>query len=239
MIKQIILLLILALTLQASDNSWSEDTPALSPSKTQTIVDAYEANNTTNITFKDDVKRPYIPTYEDNILVLGLSLGFGMTQERVYNTAGEYTLDYTHSTGKLVLAKDFTLWHKDYTQPSRFFVSYGYTYLSSKVGYQTFLLGYEERMRYWSLYRTKKASLYPTLSVALGRSTLSRHEYLIQGSTSELSTGLSYERHNFEYFFTLNYNQVSWEHPIEGIGDESDNYSLNVGFNYRFMYGEG
>jgi len=237
MIKQTLLLLLLLLTLQAAENSWTTETPSLPASKTQTIIEAYEANNTQNITFKDDPKKIYITTSEDNILVLGTSFSFGLTQERVYNTRGEYTTDYSLFSGKVTLGKDFTLWHQDYTQPSRFLVSYSYNYLNSETGYQEVLFGYEERMRYWPLYKTSKATLYPTLSYALGRAQLSRKKYHIQGQTSEITTGLSYERHNFEYLVTLVYHQASWEHPIEGIGDESSSYNLNFGANYRFMYG--
>jgi len=237
MIYKTLLLLFLSLSLSASQSSWSVKTPALSDSQTATIVAAYEDNKTTNITFEDDPVAEFTPLYEDNILVLGASLGFGITQERVYNIKGEYTLDFTNANTKLMIGKDFTLWHADYTQPSRFFISYTYTYLSSKVGYHSYLFGYEERMRFWPLYQTDTSILYPTLSCAFGRSDLSRETYKISGRTSEFSTGLTYERQQFEYFFTFSYGQIVWEHPVEGIGDESSNYNLNVGLTYRFMYG--
>ena len=72
----------------------------------------------------------------------------------------------------------------------------------------------------------------------IGSSTLTRADYKISGSTSEFAGGVVYERDDFEYALNLVYNQIAWEHPIEGIKDESQGVQLHLNVNYRWMYDE-
>jgi len=67
---------------------------------------------------------------------------------------------------------------------------------------------------------------------------LKRGENKISGVTSEFTGGLTYQRGNFEYALNLIYNQIAWEHPIEGIKDESQGVQVHLNFNYRWMYDE-
>ena len=227
---------LLTVTLFADGHIWSTKTPALTPAQSKQVIHAYEENNQTEIVFKDDPKVLVTSKIEANILVLGASIGMGSTSERIYNSVGEKVETYGHVNAKFTIGKDFTFWHEEYTQPTRIFATYTYTYLQQSLGYHTFTMGLEERMRYWSFFKTDKGTFYPTLSYQLGRTVLSRKYESIEGRTSELNTGVTYEHLGFEYFLTLAYNSITWQHPIEGIGDESTNYQMNLGVNYRFMY---
>ena len=237
-IKLIFSILLSALTVYAADNVWSQETEGLSKAKSDKIIRAYKNGDQSAFTFEDDPKVKIISDVEANILVVGLALGFGSSEEEVSNTNGAYTTSYTHSNVKLTLGKDFTFWHEEYTQPTRIYMTYAYTGLSTDVDFATFTVGIKENMRYWPLYETKSYSIYPTVSYELGNSSLTRGSNDISGFTTEVNGGVVYQRGNFEYAINLAYNQIAWEHPIDGIKDETQSFQFNMGLNYRWMYDE-
>jgi len=226
------------LSLSAADNVWTQETKGLSPEQRDAIIRAYRDGNETTLEFEDDVIPIVISDIEDNILVVGASVGYGATTETVSNTVGAYDVDYTVSSFKLLLGKDFTLWHEEYTQPVRLYLQFTYAALSTDVSVTTFTFGIKENMRYWSFYQSENFSIYPSLSYEIGSSSLQRAAYEISGMTSEFAGGLTYQRGNFEYALNLVYNQTAWEHPVEGIKDESQGLQMHVNFNYRWMYDE-
>ena len=225
-------------TLSATDNIWTADTKAISPDKYNAIINAYQDTNQSSFEFEDDITPHVISDIEDNILVLGLTLGYGTTTETVSNTRGSYDMDYTMSTVKLMLGKDFTLWHDEYTQPVRIYLRYSYSALSTKVDYTTITLGFQENMRYWPLYETDNDIIYPTLSYELGSSSLQRNAFDISGVTSEFTGGLTYQRGDFEYALNLAYHQTAWQHPLDGIKDEVHGLQVYLNLSYRWMYDE-
>ena len=233
-----LIILLLFLNINAADNVWSEETESLSKAKSDKIIRAYQDGNQSISTFEDDPKVKIISDVEANILVVGLSLGFGSSEEEVSNQRGAYTTSYTHSNVKFTLGKDFTFWHEEYTQPTRIYMTYAYTSLSTDVDFTTFTVGIKENMRYWPLYETKTYSIYPTVSYELGSSTLTRGSNDISGFSTEVNGGVVYQRGDFEYAINLAYNQMAWEHPIDGIKDETQSFQFNVGVNYRWMYDE-
>ena len=239
MLKKFILIMsLLFLNINAADNVWSEETQSLSKEKSDKIIRAYQDGNQSTFTFEDDPKVKIISDVEANILVVGLSLGFGSSEEEVSNKSGAYTTDYTHSTVKLTLGKDFTFWHEEYTQPTRIYMTYAYTGLSTDVDFTTITVGIKENMRYWPLYETKSYVIFPTVSYELGSSSLTRGSNDISGFTTEVNGGLVYQRGDFEYAVNVAFNQIAWEHPIEGIKDETQSFQFNMGLNYRWMYDE-
>ena len=171
-------------------------------------------------------------------MVVGLSLGYGSTTETVSNTRGTYDLDYTASSFKMIVGKDFTLWHDEYTQPIRIYLAFSYTALSTDVDFTTITFGLKENMRYWPIYETKSYIIYPSLSYEIGSSSLTRGDFDISGLTSEFTGGLTYQRSNVEYALNLAYNQTAWEHPVAGIKDESQGLQVHLNVNYRWMYDE-
>jgi len=236
--KSILIMSLLFLNINAADNVWSEETQSLSKEKSDKIIRAYQDGNQSTSVFEDDPKVKIISDVEENILVVGLSLGFGSSEEEVSNTNGAYTTTYTHSNVKFTLGKDFTFWHEEYTQPTRLYMTYSYTGLSTDVDFTTVTVGIKENMRYWPLYETKHYTIFPTLSYEIGNSSLTRGSHDISGLTTEVNGGVVYQRGNFEYIVKLAYNQISWEHPIDGIKDETQSFQFNMGLNYRWMYDE-
>lgn len=229
---------IYTIILDAAENIWTQDTKALSQKEREAIIKAYQENNQSNFEFADDIAPIKISDIEDNILVVGLSLGYGSTTETLSNTRGSYDVDYGTTNIKLLFGKDFTLWHDEYTQPVRIYLALSYSALTTDVDLTTITLGIKENMRYWPLYKSNNYIIYPSLSYELGSSSLKRAAHDISGSTSEFSGGLSYERDDFEYALNLVYNQTAWKHPIEGIKDESNSLQLHLSLNYRWMYHE-
>jgi opacity protein-like surface antigen len=224
--------------LQAADNVWSQETKALSPEAAQQILSAYDGNETMAFRFPDDPKVKRVSEIEDNILVVGGTLGFGSSSETVSNTTGSYALEQSVTNLRLLLGKDFTFWHEEYTQPTRIYLTYGYTMLSSDVDFTSVTLGIKESMRYWSFYEGEKFSLYPTLSYELGNASLKRGDESISGFISEVAAGVVYERLGFEYGLEVVSNSISWNHPIDGIEDESLGLQLRLTLMYRWMYDE-
>ena len=236
--SSLLLLIFLSLSLGAAENVWTQQTKSLSPQKSDAIIKAYLDENQTTFEFDDDEEPLKVSEIEENILVVGLSLGYGAATETLSNTRGSRDEDYSVGNVKLILGKDFTLWHEEYTQPLRFYLSYAYSALSTEVDFTTVTFGMQENMRFWPLYETKSYIIYPTLSFEIGSSSLKRGEKKISGRTSEFAGGLVYQRGNFEYALNLAYNQTAWEHPVEGIKDESQGLQMHVNVNYRWMYDE-
>ena len=236
--RGLVSIFLLSLSLEAVDNVWTPETKGLTPQQRDAIIKAYREGNETVIEFEDDVTPVVISEIEENILVVGASIGYGSTTETVSNTVGAYDVDYHVSSFKLLLGKDFTLWHEEYTQPVRLYLQFTYSALQTDVAVSTFTFGIKENMRYWPLYEGKDYSIYPSLSYEIGSSSLQRATYDISGITSEVSGGLIYQRENFEYAFNLVYTQTAWEHPIEGIKDESQGFQAHLNLNYRWMYDE-
>jgi len=223
----------------ANENSWSKDTPTLSDTKSKKIIQAYIDGNTTNIHFEDDTKNHITYNYRENILMFGFELARDFNSEKVYNLSGNKTEKFSSTNFKLLLGKDFTFWHDEYTQPSRLYASYSYNIINKDVTYTTSLFGLRENMFYWSIYKKNKLNLYPTFNLELGSSKITRSSFISSGFTLGTGTGLTLNMNdNFEYFININYKKTDWEHPIDGVADEMTSYCLSIGLNYKLMYGD-
>jgi len=234
----VLLLPALGITLNAAESVWTQNTKVLSQKNSKAIIRAYKDNNQSNFEFTDDIEPPKTSDIEDNILVLGLSFGYGSITETLTNTRGSYDVDYSINSLKITFGKDFTLWHDEYTQPVRLYLTFSYNILSTDIDYTTITIGIKENMRYWPLYTSENYLIYPTLSYEIGSSHLTRSEHDISGVTSELAGGIGYERSNIEYTLDLSYSQTAWNHPIDGIKDESKGLQVHMNLNYRWMYDE-
>jgi len=228
--------LALVLELYAADNIWSQDTKAVSEQEEQAAMRAYGKDRNISITFDDDPVVKDVSDIEDNLLVVGLLLGYGSSSETVSNTTGSYSIDHSLSNFRVIIGKDFTFWHEEYTEPTRIYLALSYTALSTGVNYNSWGIGIKESMRYWSLYDTKNYTIYPTLFYEVGDSSLTRGDQSISGLTSEFGASIVYERSYFEYEFAVAYNSISWDHPVDGIKDESTGFKAYLGVNYRWMY---
>jgi len=222
----------------AADNIWSQDTQTLSSQESEQAFKSYTQEHDITLKFADDIVIKEASDIEDNILTVGVSLGYGTSTETVSNTTGSYDLDHTLGVAKVIIGKDFTFFHEEYTQPVRIYLTYAYTLLSEGVDYSTITIGIKENMRYWPLYKTNKYIIYPTLSYEIGNSSLKRASTKISGLTSEFRGGVNYARGHFEYGLEIAYNSIAWDHPIDGIKDESVGLQLHLCLNYRWMHDE-
>jgi hypothetical protein len=240
MTKTLLLILSTTLLLTASDYIWSKDTQVLSEEKSNKIIQAFENDNTSELVFKNDPKRAKnVYSFKENIFVIGLSLGINSYSEEISNTTGSIENKYSAKYLKLLIGKDFTLWHKEYTQPSRLYFAYAFTKVESDVDFTTWSVGLRENMYYWSLYKTASYNIYPTASFEFGASSIDRLSGSVSGLNSEVQVGLTYARNdNFEYFINLSANNTSLKHPIDGIADTMNGIGVNFGINYKLMYGD-
>lgn len=239
--KKILLLLTLS-TLLFSEESyiWTQDTKAMSQEKSEKIIKAFKNNTLSELTFEDDpIRDKKSLAFKENIFALGLSAGSSSYDEEISNTTGSQTSNYSVTNFKFTLAKDYTLWHKEYTQPTRIYFTYALNSLENDVDFSTWTLGLRENMYYWPLYSTPTYTLYPTASLEIGSSRLKRNSNTMSGFTTELEVGLSYSRYdNFEYALNLNMTSVAWKHPLDGVADEMQGIGVNFGVTYKFMYGD-
>ncbi len=253
--KTLLLILLGSLSLHASDNIWSKNTKTLTQSKSEQILQAYENSDTSELNFKDDSKKkPNLYNFKENIFVVGLSVGGASISEEISNKTGSVTSSYSSINTKLMIAKDFTLWNEEYTQPTRLFFSYAFTTLdndvdfttyslgireNNDVDFTTYSLGIRENMEYYTFYETASYRLYPTLSLELGKSYIDRGSESIQGFSTEINLGVNYVRDdNFEYFLNLSATSTNWSHPVDGIADEMSGFGLSIGLNYKLNYGD-
>ena len=239
--KTLLLLLPLStLLFSSSDYIWSKETKAMSQDKSDKIIQAFKSGDSSDLNFEDDSSRKKnILDFKENIFVLGLSLGAKSYSEEISNRNGSQTDSYSSYNLKFTLAKDFTLWHEEYTQPSRISFSYALTNINSDVDFTTWTLGLQENMYYWPLYKTSTYSIYPTASFELGSSKLDRAKSSMSGFTTQLAVGLTYIRDdNFEYFVNLSSDSIRWKHPLDGIEDEMIGFGVGFGVNYKIMYGD-
>ena len=239
--KILIVLYLLGYTvLSASNPIWSKDTQPLSETKKEKIVEAFKNSDNLRIDFTDDlIPKRILYDFKENIFVIGLAVGGQEYSETLSNRSGSKTLSLSANTLEISLAKDFTLWHEDYTQPTRLYILYSITQLDSDIAFSTTSFGLRENMYYWSLYKTDSYNIYPTISIELGQSSLKREEYSISGYTAMADIGITYIRDaNFEYFLNFDYSSINWKHPIDGVDDKMGGFGLSFGLNYKLMYGD-
>ena len=228
------------MSLYASDNIWSKDTLPLETSKSIQIIDAYKSGDFSTLKFANDVSnKPPLYDFKENIFVVGLSLGGASYNEELSNTTGSSSTSYSSYHTKLTIGKDFTMWHEEYTQPTRVYFTYAYTALDTDISFTTWTIGFCENMDYWSLYKTSSFNIYPTVAFEVGQSSISRESYSISGLTTEFSLGLTYTRDdNFEYFIDFFNDNIIWQHPVDGIADEMTGFGFRTGLNYKLNYGD-
>lgn len=236
----ILLSFLLLAKLSASQNVWTQDTDAMSDAKAQQIIDSYLENNATlSIELEEDIPEVQSFDFRENIFTVGIEVGFTSNTEKIYNVSGEKTQTFSSTDFKFTFGKDFTLWHEEYTEPTRLYLSYEYSLLSENISYTTFTFGLRENMFYWSLYKDETYNIYPTLHAELGSSSIDRDILSSSGSTTAFGVGVALVvDDNFEYFFNINSKSIDWEHPVDGIADEMSAYSLSIGLNYKLMYGD-
>ena len=219
---------------------WSKETTPLSENKAQQILEAYKNKKEIDIKLEDDFsQKEETYTFKENIFLFGLEVGVNSNSEKIYNKVSEKTSEYSSKRLKLLFAKDFTLWHEEYTQPSRLYGSFSYSFLDSNVKYTTFSMGLKENMFYWSIYKRDNFNLYPTFYLELGSSSITRETFTSSGFTKEGGIGIALSHgHNFEYYIDISSKSINWDHPIDGIADEMSSYGVSIGINYKIMYGD-
>jgi hypothetical protein len=239
--KIIILLTFLSFALFGADNIWTQETQGMSESKSEKIINAYLKGKSQELNFQDD---PEVQKYKlditENIFTLGLSIGGNSATDTVSNNTGSQTLTNDGYGIKLIVGKDFTFWHKDYTQPTRLYLAYDYATLGSASEITTWSFGVKENMYYWPIYNTDKFTIYPTLSLEFGRSTLQRDSIAnITGYKMGADLGINYVRdNNFEYYCNFNISNTAWDYPLDGIAYETLSFGLYLGLSYKFNYGD-
>lgn len=228
------------MSLNALDNVWSQDTVPLKKSKTTKIIDAYISGDSSTLEFEnDEIIKPALYDFKENVLVVGLSFGGASYDEELSNTKGSSSTSHSAYSTKFTIGKNFTMWNEEYTQPTRLYFTYAFTALDTDVDFTTWTIGIRENMDYWSLYKTSTYKIYPTVAFEVGQSSISRETYSISGLTTDFSIGLTYSRDdNFEYFINLFNENIIWQHPIEGIADEMRGFGLRTGVNYKLNYGD-
>jgi len=232
-------LLLISAEVYAGTDAWTQNTQPLSQSKSEAIIKAYEENNNTKIDFEDDPKEASTIVYDENIFMLGVAVAYESNSEKVYNKSGSKTESFSSSNIALTLGKDFTLWHEDNTEPTRLYGTFSYSNISSDVDYTSFTLGLKENMFYWSIYKDAKLNLYPTFYLEIGSSSLTRDKEEVSGFTTLYGAGLTLNHgKNLEYMLNFHLKNVDWDHPVDGVADEMNAYSVTIGINYKLMYGD-
>jgi len=226
-------------TLYADKTSWSSKTKTIDQDESKQIIEAYTKGKTLPLylTFADDKAPVKGLGIEENILVFGMGLSYGATQERVSNKNGSNSDSYTTSSLTLMLGKDFTLWHEKYHQLSRIYLTYNYNFLSTDLTYSAFSFGFKESMEYFTFYEGDGFYMYPTLAIELGQSYIERDKLSIRGFTTAAAGGIVYQRGNFEYYLNVTSTTIDWNHPVDGIKDKAHTLGLSFGLNYKLMYG--
>ena len=102
------------------------------------------------------------------------------------------TEEFSSQNITLTLGKDFTLWHKDHTEPTRLYLTYSHSNISSNIHYNSYTLGLKENMFYWSLYKDTHFTLYPTFYLEMGSSSLRRNQQDISRFTTLYGAGVTY-----------------------------------------------
>jgi len=241
MYKILTFLLLSTISLYGNDYIWSQDTPPMSQDKSDAILKSFSnGGDVSKLNFDDDphrIKEMY--QFKENIFVVGLSIGGASYNEEVSNKTGSKSTTYSSYNAKFSFAKDFTLWHKKYSELSRIYFTYSLSKINSDLDFTTWTIGLRENMEYWTIYKSNTFKIYPTASIEFGRSNITRDSHSIDGLTSEFNLGLTYARGiNFEYFCNLYASSIDWKHPIGGIADEMKGFGVAIGLNYKLMHGD-
>lgn len=238
--NKFMLLIMLSLSfLNATDNIWSKDTPSISASKSDSIIKEYNQEKNQKLNFEDDVgAKNYKYNYKKSVLIVGLGVGTINYQETIKDDYTTQKNSYKSTNAKITVGKDFTFFHKEYTQPTRIFFTYAFERLEENQEFTIWTLGIRENMEYWSFYQTTKARLYPTISLEVGKANFQKLYYDISGISSQINLGTTYAYgDNFEYFVNLSYNYMALvnkyhDHKLDRI----TGFGLNIGLTYKIMY---
>ena len=239
MFKQYLrILLIIVTTNVFADTTWSDQTQPLDAKKVDEILNQDQNSSFWKLNLiNSDQKDRYL--FKSNLLVLSMQIGMSKGDETVSNKNGSRSANLDLKEVKLVLGKDFTLWHDEFHQYSRLFIAYSYTASQDNISYTTISLGLLERMRYYTFYKTKNWDFYPKISAEAGTSKLERDSYNIDGFTMEAGAGIVAQyRHNYECSLDMAYKTTRWQYPIDGIEDKFNGFYIGIGFSYRIMYGD-
>jgi len=237
--KIILSLLSISSLIFSYDNIWSQTTPTMDRNDRYEALREFNQNEFKPFEFKDDKKELTVYGFQENMFVVGLEVAGIPYSEKLSNKTGTKNVNLDSYHIQFTLGKDFTLWHKEYTQLSRLYLTYTYTILDSNVKMNSWSFGLRENMKYYSFYETKISSVYPTFSIEIGKSFIHRDTQTIHGLKSAASIGLTYSyKDNFEYFVNLLTNYTNWKHPVDGISDQMNGFGLGIGINYKIMYGD-
>lgn len=138
---------------------------------------------------------------EDNLMILGLQLSYGLTEETLSNKTGSRDYSYHLSSVKVLIGQDFDFYNSA-MQTSRLQLTYKYSELDTGVSFDTFSVGYQENMRYWSLYNRINHHIYPFASAELGYNALNKGATLSKGKSVEINVGAAYQYRDIELTFS-------------------------------------
>jgi len=174
------------------------------------------------------------PLPKENLLTLGIQLAQGTSTETLSNKTGSKDYSYDLSSVKILIGQDRDFYNMG-MQTSRLQLSYKYSELDADLSFATFSVGYQENMRYWSLFRHGNHSIYPYASVELGYNALKKADISSKGKSVEVDVGMAYAYRDVAFTLAVASTYIEWNHPEDGINDYMQNYQLVIGMTYRFM----
>jgi len=237
-LKKLLLFLSLINLTYADQAVWSKDTnTSISDTQVQEILKPYKQKEFTNMSFVDDIKKVYKDTgYQRNMLILGLSLGTSGSTETISTDRDSTDYTYSGSNYKLVIGKDFSFWHEEYSQPFRVQFEYELTKLSSGVDFTSYSLAFKENFTYLPLYQTPDSNLFPFAALRLGTSRIEPVSTTYSGFTLGFDLGLTYQVREIEYSLSYEYTQHDFDYPVDGVRDLLQQNKFYLSFVYKFMY---
>jgi hypothetical protein len=224
----------------SSENIWSQQTQTLDNAQTKDILKDFDKDKFELFNFKDEDEIELQDSYYDsNFMVFGIQATGLAYSEKLSNEKGSKTVDTNGYNIQLSIGKDFTLWHKDFTQPSRIYFKYSYSLLDSDIEMTSWGFGLKENMSYYSFYTTQNSKIYPTFSIEIAKAYIDRDNQTIHGLKSVGTLGVTYAyKKHMEYFLDLVCDYNDWKHPVDGISDQIIGYGLSLGINYKIMDGD-
>jgi hypothetical protein len=236
MIRFIFAVLVLVNIIKA-DAIWSDDTNPATQKDLDNAIKQYDKGWLKDINVFDKSSSTQLP-YKNNLMVVGIKLGGTSFEETLKNQSGSKTHSFSTYDAKLMIGKDFELWHKQFHQYSRLYIAYNYS-KTDDVKFQGYGFGIVEKMKYWTFYNYKGFDFYPSISFELG--TLDMDNYIddVRGYYFDYGISLSSQyKYNYEFSLDLNYKNITWNYPVDGIDDEFAGVYVGFSFTYRIMYGD-
>jgi hypothetical protein len=236
--KKIFLMLVIISSAVFGDGVWDDTTKPLDVNEVNEALKEYKNGYFDDVKLEDTFEEKSI-YFKSDLLNLGIKTGMSTYSETLSNKIGSKESSYNAYEIKLILSKDFELWHNQFEEYSRLYLIYDYSQTQDSINFSGYGLGYIELMKYFTFYKLKGFSFYPALSLEIGLLDLEQHTQTIKGYYEDLGVSvISSYGHNYEISLDLNYKNITWDYPVDGVEDIFDGIYIGVGFNYRFVDGD-